>query len=145
MSATHLQHVKMLPNLGRHACQCRHKKLPRRKNFCVRDYQQIVHTVVRTDTVVHTPRGGNTVDKLNKPKMSGHVCKHFVVGAAVGTLVVLLLLSLSLAVDDGEFNLGGGGGGGGGPAAAAVAAAMVAVVDNNWRQKRPATQALMVA
>ncbi len=35
--------------------------------------RQIVDTVVRTDTVVHTPRGGNTVDKLNKSKLSGHV------------------------------------------------------------------------
>jgi hypothetical protein len=57
--------------------------------------------------------------------------------------VVLLLLPISLAVDDGEFDLCGGGGDGGSPAAAAAAAG--AVVDNNWRQKRPATRALMVA
>jgi hypothetical protein len=49
-------------------------------------------------------------------------------------LVVLLLLPLSLAMDDGEFDHGGGGGGGGGPAAAAVAT--VAAMDNNWQQKR---------
>jgi hypothetical protein len=36
--------------------------------------------------------------------------------------VVLLLLPLSLAMDDGEFDHGGGVGGGGGPAAAAAAA-----------------------
>jgi hypothetical protein len=46
-------------------------------------------------------------------------------------LVVLLLLPLSLAMDDGKFDHGGGGGGGGGPAAAAAAA--VVVMDNDWR------------
>jgi hypothetical protein len=58
-------------------------------------------------------------------------------------LVVLLLLPISLAVDDGEFDHHGGGGSGGGPAAAA--AAVGAVVDDHWRQKRPATRALTVA
>jgi hypothetical protein len=57
--------------------------------------------------------------------------------------VVVLLLPLSLAMDDGEFNHGGGGGSGGGLAAAA--AVVVVAVDNDWRQKRPATRALMVA
>jgi hypothetical protein len=57
-------------------------------------------------------------------------------------LVVLLLLPLSLAMDDGEFDHGGGSGGDGGLAAAAAAA--VAAMDNNWWQKRPATIALMV-
>ncbi len=57
--------------------------------------------------------------------------------------MVLLLLPLSLVVDDGEFDHGGGGGGGGGPAAAAAAA--VAAMDDDWRQKRPATRALTVA
>ncbi len=45
--------------------------------------------------------------------------------------MVVLLLSLFLAMDNGEFDQGGGGGGagsGGGPAAAAVAA--VAAMDN---------------
>ncbi len=56
-------------------------------------------------------------------------------------LVVLLLLPLSLAIDNGEFDHGGGGGGGGGPAAAAAAAAAVAAMDDNWRQKQPATRA----
>jgi hypothetical protein len=42
--------------------------------------------------------------------------------------VVVLLLPLSLEMDDGEFNNCGGGGGSGGPAAGAVAA--VAVVAN---------------
>jgi hypothetical protein len=41
--------------------------------------------------------------------------------------VVALLLPLSLAMDDNEFNHGGGGGGGG---SAAAAAAAVAVVEN---------------
>jgi hypothetical protein len=58
-------------------------------------------------------------------------------------LVVLLLLPLSLAMDDGEFDHGGGGGGGGGLSAAAAAA--VAATDDDWRQKRPATRALTVA
>jgi hypothetical protein len=62
---------------------------------------------------------------------------------AVGMLVVLLLLPLSLAMDHREFDHGGGGGGGGGPAAAAVAA--VAAMGDDWRQKRPATRALTVA
>ncbi len=55
----------------------------------------------------------------------------------------LLLLPLSLAIDNGEFDHGGGDGGSGGLVAAAVVA--VAVVDNDWRQKQPATRALMVA
>ncbi len=59
--------------------------------------------------------------------------------------MVVLLLPLSLAMDDGEFDHGGGGGGGGSLAAAAAAAAAVAAVDNDWRQKRLATRASMVA
>jgi hypothetical protein len=58
-------------------------------------------------------------------------------------LVVLLLLPLSLAMDDGEFDHGGSGGGRGGPAAAAAVAGVA--VDNNWRQKRAAMRASMVA
>ncbi len=58
-------------------------------------------------------------------------------------LVVLLLLPLFSVMNDGKFDHGGGGGGGGGPAA--VAAAAVAAMDNDWRQKRPAMRALMVA
>ncbi len=45
--------------------------------------------------------------------------------------MVVLLLPLSLAMDNGEFNHGDGGGSGGGPAAAAAAA--VVAVDNDWR------------
>jgi hypothetical protein len=59
-------------------------------------------------------------------------------------LVVVLLLPLSLAMDNGEFDHGGGGGGGGG-GLAAVAAAAVAAVDDDWRQNRPATRASTVA
>ncbi len=66
--------------------------------------------------------------------------------------MVLLLLPLSLAMDDSEFDHSGGGGGGGGPAAAAAAAAAavagmaaMAAMDDDWRQKRPATRALAVA
>jgi hypothetical protein len=58
-------------------------------------------------------------------------------------LVVLLLLPLSLVIEDGEFDHGGGGRGGGGPVATAVAA--VAAMDDNWQQKRPATRASTVA
>jgi hypothetical protein len=58
-------------------------------------------------------------------------------------LVAVLLLPLSLAMDDGEFDHGGRGGGGGGLAAAAAAA--VAAVDDDWRRKWPATRALTVA
>ncbi len=50
-------------------------------------------------------------------------------------LVVVLLLPLSLAMDNREFNDGGGGGGGSSGSLAAVAAVAVAVVDDNWRQK----------
>jgi hypothetical protein len=57
--------------------------------------------------------------------------------------VVLLLSPLSSAMDNGEFDHGGGGGSGGGPAAAAAVAG--AAVDNDWRQKRLAMRALMVA
>ncbi len=56
--------------------------------------------------------------------------------------MVLLLLPISSAVDNGEFNHRGGGGGGGSPAAAAAAAG--AAVDDNWRQKWLATRALTV-
>ncbi len=42
--------------------------------------------------------------------------------------MVLLLLPLSLAIDNCEFDHGGGGGGSGGPAAAAAAA--VVTMDN---------------
>ncbi len=57
------------------------------QEFCVRNHQQIVDTVVRTDTVVHTPRGGNTVGKLNNSKSSGHVnilrlVRHWYAGGA---------------------------------------------------------------
>jgi hypothetical protein len=58
-------------------------------------------------------------------------------------LVVLLLLPLSLAMDNGKFDHGGGIGGGGGPVA--VAAAAVAAMDDNWRQKRLAARASTVA
>jgi hypothetical protein len=57
--------------------------------------------------------------------------------------VVLLLLHLSLAINDGEFDHDGGGGGGGGPAV--VAALAVAAVDDDWQQKWPAMRALTVA
>ncbi len=56
-------------------------------------------------------------------------------------LVVVLLLTLSLAMDDGEFDHSGGSGGSGGSLAAAAAA--VAGMDNDWRQK--ATRASTVA
>jgi hypothetical protein len=46
-------------------------------------------------------------------------------------------------MDDGEFDHGGGSGGSGSQAAVAVAA--VAALDNDWRQKRPATRASTVA
>jgi hypothetical protein len=58
-------------------------------------------------------------------------------------LVVLMLLPLSPAIDDSEFNHNGGSGDGGGPAAAAASA--VAAVADDWRQKRPATRASTVA
>jgi hypothetical protein len=53
--------------------------------------------------------------------------------------VVLPLLPISLAVDDGEFDHRGGGGNGGGPAA--MAAAVGLAVDKDWQQKRPAMRA----
>ncbi len=67
-------------------------------------------------------------------------------------LVVVVLLPLSSSMYDGEFCHGCGGGGGGGPAVAAVAAvaaaaaaAAVAAVEDNYRQKRPATRSSTVA
>ncbi len=56
-------------------------------------------------------------------------------------IVLLLLLPISLAV--GEFDHHGGGDGGGDPAAAAAVAR--AAVEDDWRQKRPATRAWTVA
>jgi hypothetical protein len=58
-------------------------------------------------------------------------------------LVVLLLLPLSLAMDNGKIDHCGGDGSGGGPEAAAAAA--MAALDDDWRQKRPAMRALTVA
>ncbi len=55
---------------------------------------------------------------------------------------MLLLLPLSLAMDNSEFDHGGGGRGSGGLAAAAAAA--VVAVDNNWRQKWLAARTLTV-
>jgi hypothetical protein len=52
---------------------CANTKSTPTQEFCVGNHQQIVDTVVRTDTVVHTPRGVNTVGKFNKSKLSGHV------------------------------------------------------------------------
>ncbi len=52
-------------------------------------------------------------------------------------------MTLSSAMDDGKFDHGGGVGGGGGPAATAATA--VAAMDDNWRQKQPATRASTVA
>jgi hypothetical protein len=52
-------------------------------------------------------------------------------------LAMVLLLPLSLAMDNGEFNHDGGSGGGGGPVAVAAAAvAAVAAVDNNLRRNK---------
>ena len=58
--------------------------------------------------------------------------------------MVVLLLPLSLAVEDSEFDHGGGGGGGDGGDLVAAAAVAVAAVGDDWRQKRPATRASMV-
>ncbi len=63
----------------------------------------------------------------------------FHVGSAIGMLVVLLQLPLSLAIDYGKFDLNGGGGGGGGPVAATEL--VVAAVDGDWWQKWPTTRA----
>ncbi len=57
--------------------------------------------------------------------------------------MVLLLLPLSSAMDNGDFDHGGGGGGSGGPVA--VAAAAVAAMDDDWRQKWPAAKASTAA
>ncbi len=56
--------------------------------------------------------------------------------------MVLLLLPLFLAMDNGEFDHGGGGEGGGSLAAAAAAA--VAAMDDDWWQKWPAMRALLL-
>ncbi len=55
-------------------------------------------------------------------------------------------MPLSSAIDDNEFDTGGSGGGAGGPAVAVeVAVAVVGAVEDNYRQKQPATRASMVA
>ncbi len=46
-------------------------------------------------------------------------------------------------MDNGKFDHGGSGGGDGGPVA--VAAVVVVAMDDDWRQKRPATRVLTVA
>jgi hypothetical protein len=57
-------------------------------------------------------------------------------------LVVLLLLPLSLEMDNGELGHVGGSGGGGSPAAAT--AAVVVAMDDDWWQRWLATRALSV-
>jgi hypothetical protein len=61
-----------------------------------------------------TSHTSNTIDKLNKSKLSW-TFKHFHVGAAVGMLVVVLMLYFSSAMDGGEAvdNAGGSSGGDG--------------------------------
>jgi hypothetical protein len=53
-------------------------------------------------------------------------------------LVVLLLLPLSLAMDDGKFDHGGGGRGGGGPAAVAAAPLQLTMIGgkSSWQKER---------
>jgi hypothetical protein len=91
MSATCQQHVGKVSKTCQILVDMRvgaDTKVPRHKNFCIGNHQQIVDTVVRTDTVVHTPRDGNTVGKLNKSKLSRHVnvlrfvCHWYAGGAA---------------------------------------------------------------
>ena len=54
-------------------------------------------------------------------------------------------MPFSSAIDDNDVDISGGGGGGGGPAAAVEAAVVaVAAVEDNYRQKRPATRASTV-
>ena len=60
-----------------------------------------------------------TVDTLSKISPSFvSTCKGFQDGAAVGTLVVVVLLPLSLSMFDGELDHHGGGGSSNGPAVA---------------------------
>ena len=63
--------------------------------------------------------------------------------------MVVVLLPFFLPMYDGEFGHGGGSGIGGGLAAGAatavVAVVAVVAVDNNWRQKRPASRGSTVA
>ncbi len=56
----------------------------------------------------------------------------------------MLLLPLSLAMDDGEFNDSGSGGDGGSGGPAAAAAVAVTAVDNDWQQKWPEMRVLTV-
>ncbi len=57
--------------------------------------------------------------------------------------MVLLLLPLSLAMDDSEFDNGNVIGSGGSPVAAAAVAQVV--VNDDWQQKRLAKRALLAA
>ncbi len=76
MSATCRRHVgdaSKSCQIWVHMCVGANTKSTPTQQFCVGNQQQIVDTVVRIDTVVHTPRGGITVGKLNTSKSSGHV------------------------------------------------------------------------
>jgi hypothetical protein len=76
MSATCWQHVGEVSKSHQicvDMCVSANTKSTPTQEFCIGNHQQIGDTVVRTDTVVHTPRGGYTVGKLNKSKLSGHV------------------------------------------------------------------------
>jgi hypothetical protein len=101
------------------------QKMALTQEFCIGDHRQIVDNVVRTDTVVYTPWGGNTVvSKLNKSKLSGHVnvLMHVLLSVrwwcCCCCLFLLQWMMLSLIT-----------------VVAAAAAAAGAVVDDDWWQK----------
>jgi hypothetical protein len=76
MLATCQQHVGNIPKCCKYWVDMRvgaDTKITLTQEFCVGDHQKIVDTVVPTDTVLHTPTGGNTVGKLNQSKLSQHV------------------------------------------------------------------------
>jgi hypothetical protein len=76
MPATFWQHIGNVSKCRQFWVDMRvgaNTKITLTQEFYVGDHRQIVDTVVCTDTVVNTPRVGNTVDKLNKSKSSGHV------------------------------------------------------------------------
>jgi hypothetical protein len=104
------------------------QKITPTQEIFVGDLLQIVDTVICTYAIVHTPRGGNTVDKLNKSKSSVHVNVLMLVLLLVcwwccccclflwqwTTVSLTMVVVVAMVVPGGSGSGSGSGGGGGG-------------------------------
>jgi hypothetical protein len=83
MSATRRQRVKMSPNLGRHVCWCQHKNHPDTRILHQKSPTYCRYCSMYRYCSTYPQGWKNTVDKLNKSKLFGHV--------NILTLVLLLI------------------------------------------------------